>query len=230
MAALALIGEDLQKGDFTFTAGWLTLVMFFAVGTVPFRPWQTGALCAAITLIYAFLQTSTQSLPEGLPTARLIFLGIVSLLCITMSAALYRSRVAQFLALIELRRTLRERFSNQMRTARPRDVSVMSAEERFIDDARRIVEDHIDDSSFDVKTFAEALNMSPRQLQRKLRALKGQRPTDFVRLMRLQRGAQLLEQHAGSVSEIAYSVGFSYPEYFSKCFRELYGRPPSAYA
>ncbi len=48
--------------------------------------------------------------------------------------------------------------------------------------------------------------------------------------MRLKRAAQLLEQQAGTVSEIAYEVGFNHPTYFATCFREVFGTSPSAYA
>ena len=234
VAAFALIWEDAQGGDFMFTAAWLALVMFLAVGTVPFQPWQTGVLCGSIIALYATIATSRPVSAGGLSAdydvARLIYLGLVAFLSMIMSAVIYRGRVGQYLSLIELRETLRARFGSEEFAVRPSDVSVMSADERFIDSARQAVERHMDDSSFNVTTLATELNMSPRQLQRKLRALMGQRPTDFVRLIRLQRAAQLLEMHAGSISEIAYSVGFNYPEHFTKCFRELYGMPPSTYA
>ena len=98
--AFVLIQEDISGGNFMFTAGWLTLVMFFAVGTVPFQPWQTGVLCAAITLLYAFLVVSQPASNGGLPAsedvARLIYLGLVTFLCITMSSVIYVSRFEQY--------------------------------------------------------------------------------------------------------------------------------------
>lgn len=229
VAAFSLIWEDVQAGDFMFTAAWVAMAMFFAVGTVPFKAWQTTALCITILVVYAVFQGMDESLTRGIRVARLIFLGIVSLLCGTMSAAIYRSRAKQFLTLAEFRRTLRSKIGTQEIPVRPSEVSVKSADDKFVDEARLVVERHIDDSSFDITMFAQELNVSARQLQRKLRAITDQRPTDFVRLIRLQRAAQLLEQRAGSVSEIAYSVGFNYPEHFTKCFRELYGVPPSSY-
>ncbi len=100
VVAFALIWEDMEKGDFRFTAEWLTLVMFFAVGTVPFQPWQTGVLCVSITSIYAFLQASQSTLAGGLSTgddvAQLIYLGVVTFLCMTMSSAIYVSRWEQY--------------------------------------------------------------------------------------------------------------------------------------
>ena len=68
------------------------------------------------------------------------------------------------------------------------------------------------------------------QLYRKLNALTGQSPSEFMRNLRLKRAASLISQRSGNISEIAYSVGFNNLSYFAKCFKELYGVPPSEYA
>lgn len=64
------------------------------------------------------------------------------------------------------------------------------------------------------------------QLHRKLKALTGESPGDFLRTMRLQRAKRLLESRAGNVSEIAYEVGFNNLSFFSKCYREQFGISP----
>ncbi|MBD0254250.1 MAG: helix-turn-helix transcriptional regulator, partial [Cytophagales bacterium] len=64
---------------------------------------------------------------------------------------------------------------------------------------------------------------------RKLYALTGQSPSDCIRTLRLRRGAELLAQKAGNVSEVAYRVGFKEPSYFSRCFSQAYGCSPSEY-
>ena len=70
--------------------------------------------------------------------------------------------------------------------------------------------------------------MSRSQLHRKLVALTAQTPTEFIRYMRLHRAMDLIKKNAGTVSEIAYSVGFSGVSYFSKCFHEQFAMLPSA--
>jgi signal transduction histidine kinase/DNA-binding response OmpR family regulator len=126
------------------------------------------------------------------------------------------------------RRRLRKRFSDEV-LVQPSEVDVPSADERFIERAREAVEEHMGDADFDVDAFAEAVGMSRRQLQRKLKAVADQTPSAFVRRIRLGRGAQLLAQDYGTVSEIAYEVGFGSPSYFTKCFRETFGTTPSRY-
>jgi transcriptional regulator GlxA family with amidase domain len=55
------------------------------------------------------------------------------------------------------------------------------------------------------------------------------RPSDLLRRMRLERAAQLVEAGEGSVSEIAYGVGFKSVAHFSNRFQEHFGVRPSAY-
>ena len=137
-----------------------------------------------------------------------------------------RVRVANLLA---QRQLLRQRFAREV-TLRPRDISITSADEQFLTRALAVVEKHFADPDFDVETFAAALAMSRVHLFRKLKALTDQAPTDFVRVLRLRRAAQLLAGGAANVSEVAYAVGFNNLSHFSKCFRELHGHAPSEHA
>ena len=84
------------------------------------------------------------------------------------------------------------------------------------------------DETFSVEVLGAAVNMSRSQLHRKLTALCNQAPNAVIRRMRLQRGKALLENGAGTISEITYEVGFSSPSYFTKCFQDEFGMPPSA--
>ena len=71
------------------------------------------------------------------------------------------------------------------------------------------------------------MSMGARHLHRKVRALTSKSPVELIRLVRLQRARQLLEQNAGTVSQIAYRVGFSNLSYFSKSFKQEFGLLPS---
>ncbi len=128
--------------------------------------------------------------------------------------------------LIELRRALRRRYSDEV-VVGPSQVTVPSADAVFLDEVRAAVEQHIGNSEFGVEWLADEVHLSRRQLHRKLRALTGLSSVAYIRMMRLERAAQLLEQHAGTVSEIAYRVGFRDADYFGRLFRQAYGHPPS---
>jgi AraC-like DNA-binding protein len=71
--------------------------------------------------------------------------------------------------------------------------------------------------------------MTRMQLHRKLKAVSGQSPAEVLRQFRLQQAAERLQKKSGTVSEIAYEVGFNNLSYFAKLFREKYGVNPSEY-
>jgi DNA-binding response OmpR family regulator len=131
--------------------------------------------------------------------------------------------------LIEQRRKLRERFRREM-SLQPREVTVNSMDEQFLQRALDIVEKHLSDSEFGVETFSKQIGMSRQHLNRKLQALTTHSANDFIRIVRLKRAAQLLEKKSATVTEIAYEVGFNNPAYFAECFRKEFGRSPSQYA
>ena len=128
--------------------------------------------------------------------------------------------------LIEVRRKLRERFSRGV-VLKPGEIAVQSMEDAFLKKVLTVVELHIGDEGFSVESLANEVAMSRMQLYRKLTALTNLSTSDFIRYIRLQRGMELLKRKAGSISEIAYSVGFSSPSYFTKCFHEQFGVAPS---
>ncbi len=129
---------------------------------------------------------------------------------------------------IRSRSEMRKRFSREV-VIKPSDITITSADEVFLDKARKLVEENIEDGNFGVQELASEIGLSPRQLQRRLRETVDQSPVEFIRSLRLQRAAQLLEGQYGNVSEVAYSVSFTSRSYFAKCFREQFGSSPSEY-
>jgi YesN/AraC family two-component response regulator len=108
-------------------------------------------------------------------------------------------------------------------------VKAVSADEKFLEKLKKIVEERISDEMLSVESLTEEIGMSRAQLYRKVTALTGISGNEFIRKLRLQKAAQLLQQHAGPVSQVAYEVGFSNLSYFSKCFKEEFGVLPSEY-
>jgi signal transduction histidine kinase/DNA-binding response OmpR family regulator len=131
--------------------------------------------------------------------------------------------------LIRQRQLLRQRFGRAV-TLQPRDISITSADETFLNRAMAVVEERMADTDFSVEQFADDMAMSRVQLHRKLKALTDQSTSEFVRTVRLRRAAGLLQAQAGNVAEVAEQVGFGNLSYFSKCFREQYQMTPSEYA
>jgi len=71
--------------------------------------------------------------------------------------------------------------------------------------------------------------MSRSQLHRKLVALTDLSATEFIRTYRLNLAKEMIEKNTGTISEIAYEVGFNSPSYFSKSFKEKFGVSPSEF-
>ena len=131
--------------------------------------------------------------------------------------------------LIEQRRKLRERYRKEG-NLQPQEIAVTSTDQKFLEKALAIIESRIADENFSVEAFGKEIGMSRALLYRKLRALTDYSPSQFIRSMRLNHAAQLLAQHSGNVTEIAFQVGFNNLSYFAKCFRLQFGISPSLYA
>jgi signal transduction histidine kinase/ligand-binding sensor domain-containing protein/DNA-binding response OmpR family regulator len=136
-----------------------------------------------------------------------------------------KARVAN---LVEQRRKLRDRFSREV-TLQPSDISITPLDEKFLNRAVEVVEKHIDDENFDLSELRGEMNMTRSTLFRKLHALTGQSPTEFIRTIRLKRAASLLKQNFGNVTQVSYEVGFSNPSYFNRSFKKFYGVSPMEY-
>ena len=86
----------------------------------------------------------------------------------------------------------------------------------------------MDNSDFSVEDLSAAVNMSRGHLYKKLISITGKSPLEFIRILRIKRGRQLLEESQLSISQISYQVGLS-PKQFSKYFKDEYGFLPSEY-
>lgn len=111
----------------------------------------------------------------------------------------------------------------------PAEITITSLDEILITKAIKVVEEYISDADFSVETLSLALGLSRGHLYKKLIAITGKGPTEFIRTIRLKRGRQLLEKSQMQISEIAYEVGFNSPKRFAKHFREEFGLSPSEY-
>lgn len=98
----------------------------------------------------------------------------------------------------------------------------------FLERLRMSIHENLSDSDYSVEQLAADMGLSRAQLYRKVKVLTGRTPVDIIRLNRLNRAKHLLETTDLSISEIAYSVGFTAPSYFTKCFKDEFGVSPKA--
>lgn len=130
--------------------------------------------------------------------------------------------------ILDDRQKMRERIQKEL-LMQPELHEEMSEDERLIHRAKDIVQHHLDDFEFTIEDFAAAMAISRSYLNRKIQAIVGMSASRFIREIRLTTAAHLIESHKGNVTEIALEVGFDNFAYFTRCFKEKYGRPPSKY-
>jgi DNA-binding response OmpR family regulator len=102
-------------------------------------------------------------------------------------------------------------------------------DQRFMDQVLKIADRQLKNADFNVEQFAREMAMSRSYFHRKLKALTGFAASEFLREHRLQQAVNLIVENQLTISEIAYEVGFSSPNYFGRCFRKKFGMSPSDY-
>lgn len=110
----------------------------------------------------------------------------------------------------------------------PSEITVSSLDEQLIEKAIRAVEENMDNSEFSVEELSSYVGMSRGHLYKKLIMITGKSPLEFIRVLRVKRGKQLLEQSQLNISQIAYQIGLS-PKQFAKYFKDEFGYVPSEY-
>ena len=112
----------------------------------------------------------------------------------------------------------------------PKEITITSLDEKLIQKALECIEKNMDNTEYNVEALSTDMGLERSSLYRKMQAIAGQTPTEFMRSIRLKRAARLLESGQYSVQEISWMVGFNTPRYFSSYFKEMFGMTPSAYA
>lgn len=114
--------------------------------------------------------------------------------------------------------------------AKPKEIEITSLDEKFIAKALDVVEANIANANFSVQELSSEMAVSRGQLYKKTLEITGKTPIEFIREVRIKRAAALLEKSQLNVAEVAYSVGFNNPKYFTKYFKKAYKMLPSKYA
>ncbi|HEY5748622.1 MAG TPA: ATP-binding protein, partial [Chryseolinea sp.] len=131
--------------------------------------------------------------------------------------------------LISQRKKLALKFRERLLVS-PAPTREASLDDKFLDKARTIVDAYLGDYTFTVEQMAEEMNLSRTQLFRKLKALTGLSPNDFIKDIRLKRAAEMIRQKVDIITQIGYAVGFNDQSYFTKCFKKQFGVTPTEFS
>jgi len=139
----------------------------------------------------------------------------------------------------QLRRRIQSIIDNQKlyqqsyeRTARDNDKQTLQKTEPFMVQVMRIMERNYMDSDFGVTQLSEQMGMTRAMLAKKMNMETGQSTSKFICSYRLNIAHELLLKNSANrnIAEIAFSVGFNDPKYFTRCFTREYGVSPSKLA
>jgi DNA-binding response OmpR family regulator len=136
--------------------------------------------------------------------------------------------IARIKNLIDIRSQLQKNINREM-SLQPVKTSVSTIDREFLRELHEAIRKNLADEEFNVEQLCKKLYMGRTTLYRKVLALTGETPTDFIRSYRLRQGAEILKQNSGTVLEVALAVGFSNSSYFAKCFKEKFHQLPSEY-
>ena len=127
-------------------------------------------------------------------------------------------------------RITREFKQQSIEEVKVKNVTMPSPDNEFLEKAMTCVHTHLDDSDYDRDSFASDMGMSASSLYNKLRAVTGMNATSFIRDIRMKEACRLAKSTPGiRVSDLAYSVGYKDPKYFSTIFKKEFGMQPSEY-
>lgn len=180
---------------------------------------KNDRITSHVPIVLLTAKASEDSIIDGLET------GADDYIIKPFSTKILKARIEN---LITLRRQLQQKVRQQS-PLQPEELALSKLDKEFIEEFRDTIDNHLSDPEFNVDKLRKKLYMSRATLYRKIEALTGESPTDIIRSYRLDKAAELLKNKSGSVLEVSAAVGFSSSAYFTKCFKDKFGKLPSAY-
>ncbi len=139
------------------------------------------------------------------------------------SAEILKARVKK---LIDQRKMLKEQLAKNLKLI-PEEVSITSVDETFMKKTLDFINENIADPDLGVNKVATEVGMSRVHFYRKIKALTNLSAVEFIRMIRLERAAQLLKTGKHNISDVRYAVGFQQADYFRNAFKEYFGTTPT---
>lgn len=104
--------------------------------------------------------------------------------------------------------------------------SIYLLEDPLVTKIIAFIETNMSDIDLNAELIESYLGLSKMQLYRKLKAVAGLSVSDVIKSVRITNACRLLSDSQLNISEVAYSLGFSDPLYFSKTFKKETGFSP----
>ncbi|MBS7254101.1 substrate-binding domain-containing protein [Flavobacterium branchiicola] len=172
-----------------------------------------------IPIIILTAQSNKESVLKGLQS------GVDQYLTKPFSLSILKQSIS---SLLFNREKLRYYYTNNIYRVEP-ESKFGNQEQTFITKMNEIIKKNVENPKFSVEDLADKLGVSRVQLYRKVKAIIGINISDHINNVKLEKAAELLKSNEMNISEIAYSLGFSSPNYFSTAFKNKFGISPKEY-
>jgi DNA-binding response OmpR family regulator/nitrogen-specific signal transduction histidine kinase len=172
-----------------------------------------------IPIIILTAQSNKESVLKGLQS------GVDQYLTKPFSLSILKQSIS---SLLFNREKLRYYYTNNIYRVEP-ESKFGNQEQSFITKMNEIIKKNVENPKFSVEDLADKLGVSRVQLYRKVKAIIGINISDHINNVKLEKAAELLKSNEMNISEIAYSLGFSSPNYFSTAFKNKFGISPKEY-
>ncbi len=130
--------------------------------------------------------------------------------------------------MFKARTRMRDHYSNTLEVD-PQKITFSEMDREFLEKAKSIVEENMDNIEFSIDDFCKQIAMSRSNLHLKMKAITGESTIEFIKKIRFSHACKLLQDRRYSVAEISIMVGFNTPSYFTTSFKKYFGVLPTDY-
>ena len=183
-----------------------------------FRTLKRNINYSHIPVILLTAKSSEENIVSGLQE------GVADYITKPFSLPVLRQRIRMILEQAQL---MRSQVAHGIEIE-PSEITVSSLDEELISRVIQEIETHIQEIDYSVAMLSSAVGMTRGHLYKKLMAITGKSPLEFIRIIKIKRGKSLLDQGKTNISEVADMVGFS-PKQFTHYFKMMYDVTPSDY-
>ena len=132
--------------------------------------------------------------------------------------------------LLKSRRTLLDKVIRKEKVLSQETRGVNVLDQKILDAATDIIKRNFDNPDFDMNMLASELGMGRSKMFARIKEVTGLTPNEFALKLKLEEALRMLQEEPQyNISEISYSLGFTSPRYFSRCFKAFYGVSPLTY-
>ncbi len=191
---------------------------------------KTDKITSHIPVVMLTAKTTIESKLEGLSY------GADDYITKPFSVPYFQARISN---LIQQRKQLQEIFreslipqsANEVHSQEyfPQPALITSQDEILMAKVMKVIEENMENFDFTVEELGQNMMMSRSVFFKKVKALTGLAPVEFIRDIKMKRAAQILSSGQYMVKEVAYLIGISDTKYFAKCFKAKYGMTPLEY-